>query len=436
MKNAHSSATTFYKQATGMLVALLLSLTGNAQATSLQSTYQTKDSLSLQNVSNKTTDSVYTYVDKMPEFPGGEKEVVNFLSKTMQYPEEAQKKSEHGKVIVQFVISKTGKVENAKVLRGVSPELDAEALRVIGLLPDWIPGEQNGQKVAVYRIIPILFQAISPEDAWEVSEKTLVVIDNVKMPANLSPTILNFTRFGSVVVLKPFPEKEKSKLISKYGKQAENGVILVTNNKNEIKYSLPDSTATTLRNTATDCKEEAVLPTFPGGEAKLLSYIADSIQYPFVAKRTNTQGKVFVRFSVDTSGKVGNAVVVKAADYFLNKEALRVIGSMPDWIPGSMCDKKLNFFVTVPVNFKLDEPKTVKKEWERNAKTIILLDGERLPASFQLEWLRYESLASYKVLQPSTKEITKELEHKYGRDAANGVILITTNRKDSTTSTK
>ena len=397
-----------------ILSAFLLSFTGNIHASSVK-VLDKQDTL---RTTGTTKDSVYTFVEKMPQFPGGEKEVIKFLSKTMQYPVEAQKKDEHGKVIVQFVISKTGKVEKAKVLRSVSPELDNEALRVVGLLPDWIPGEQNGEKVAVYRIIPILFQNVSPEEAWVANVKTVVVIDNVKMPANFNATILNFDKFESVSILKPFPEKEKSRLMSKYGKQAENGVLLITSNKTEIQYSLADS----LSNKT--CKEEITMPTFPGGEEKLLSYIADSIQYPFVAKRLKTQGKVFIRFMVDVAGNVSNATVQRSVDYFLNKEAVRVVNTLPDWTPGAQCDKKLNFIVTVPVDFKLDLPVTDKKEWTRNNKTIVLLDGERLPSTFQLEWLKYENLSSYQVLQPTTKEITKKLTSQYGRDAVNGVILI------------
>jgi len=417
MKNAQNPKRSVLYSTAIIVFALLISITGNIQALQVKSH-------DAQNKQNNTKDSVFTFAEKMPQFPGGEKEVVRFLSKTMVYPVEAQQKGEHGKVIVQFVISKTGKVENAKVLRGVSKDLDAEALRVIGLLPDWTPGEQDGEKVSVYRIIPILFQNVSPEDAWEVNEKTLVVIDNVKMKPNFNPSILNFNSFATVTVLKPFPEKEKSRLKSKYGKQAENGVILVTSNKTEIRYSLPDSTLNPTLTKDTTCHENISMPVFPGGEEKLLGYIADSIQYPFVAQRTKTQGKVYVRFMVDTNGKVSNVDLVRSVDYFLGKEAVRVINTLPDWTPAVRCDKKINILVTMPVTFKLDLPATEKKDWERNSKTIVLLDGERLPASFELEWLRYENLASYQVFQPTSKEVIKKLEHEYGRDAANGVIVI------------
>lgn len=425
MKNFLYSKCPFFKPAMAIIFALLFSYTGVAFASPLNNSIQTSDLKVNQDNQNITGDTVYHFVDKMPEFPGGEKEVVKFLNKTMVYPEKAMKKNEHGKVIVQFVVGKTGKVENAKVLKGVSKDLDEEALRVINLLPEWIPGELNGEKVAVYRIIPILFQNILPEDAWEINDKTLVVIDNVKMPANFNTNILNLDKIASVNILKPFPAKEKSRIISKYGRQAENGVILITSNKNEIIYSLPDSTLQPMNVKDSTCREEAVVPAFPGGETKLLQYIADSIQYPFVAKRLKTQGKVYVNFMVDSIGKVTDIKTVRSIDYFLGKEALRVVNTLPDWTPGMKCGKKINFYVTMPVTFKLDEPSTDKKEWVRNDKTIVLLDGERLPASFELEWLRYENLTSYQVLQPTSKEVTKKLVSQYGRDAANGVILIT-----------
>jgi len=424
MKNIQITKRLFFNPAKILIPVLALSFTVNAQATNLKKSQQNSDSLTAQTIQSNSKDTVYNFADKMPEFPGGEKEVVKFLNQTMRYPEAAQKKNEHGKVIVQFVITKTGKVENAKVLKGVSADLDGEAIRVIGLLPDWIPGEQNGQKVSVYRIIPILFQSESLESTWQANEKTVVVIDNVKMPDNFNPSILNFDKFASVNLLKPFPEKEKSKLISKYGKMAENGVILLTSSKSEIEYALPDSTINPIKKEITPCKENAVLPVYPGGDASLLKYIADSIQYPFVAKRTKTEGKVLVRFMVDISGKVSDATIARTADYFLSKEAIRVINTLPNWTPGSQCNAKLNFYVTVPVVFKLDQPATEKKEWIRNKKTIVLLDGERLPFSFNLDWVRYENLTSYQVLQPTSKEVIKKLKSQYGGDAANGVILI------------
>jgi len=393
-----------------LVLVLFITFTGSLSATQLR----------MNQIQQETTDSVYAIVDKMPEFQGGEKALVAFLNQTISYPAEALKKKEQGKVIVQFVIAKNGKIENAKVLRSVSPSLDNEALRVIGLLPDWTPGEQNGEKVAVYQILPVVFQIPSEESLWEVNEKTIIMIDGVKMPSKFNTNILNNSKLSSVMILKPFPKEEKSKLIAQYGRDAANGVVLISTNKEEIYYSLADTIDTAKNDT---CKEKTKIPEFPGGKTELIRYITDSIQYPFVAKQLKTEGKVIVRFKVDKTGKVNDAQVMKPVDYFLDKEALRVINTLPEWKPGTKCGQNISIFVTMPVTFKLDLPAD-QKEWERNDKTIVLLDGERLPASFDLSWLNYANLSSYKVLQPTTKEVSKNLVKEYGKDAVNGVILI------------
>ena len=396
-----------------LALSLILAFSGNTFASQFHPVQSVADTLTVQ-------DSVLTVVDKMPEYPGGEKALFGFMNETVNYPKDAIKKKEQGKVTVQFVVGRAGRVENAKVLKGVSPSLDNEALRVIGLLPDWNPGEVNGVKVPVYQIIPVVFKIPTEEEAWTVTEKTVVIIDGVTMPAGFDTRILSPAKLASASVLKPFPKEEKSRLMAKYGHQAENGVILITSKNDDPEYALADTIVGKL-----DCTEPAVMPQFPGGKTEMLRFLADSIQYPFVAKRLKTQGKVTVRFKVDTAGKVSDAQVVKRADYYLDREALRVVSSMPDWTPGAKCSEKLSIYVTMPVTFKLDVPAD-EKGWEKNDKTIVLLNGKRMPSGFDLKLLNFTSLASYKVLQPTTKEITKKLISQYGKDAANGVVLITT----------
>ena len=412
---------TYIKHVLILPLLLAFAILSNLQASQLKSIQINQDG------QTNINDSVYTYVEKMPEFPGGEKALVRFLSQTIIYPAEAQKKNEHGKVFIQFIVSKTGKVEKAKVIKSVSPDLDNEALRVIGLLPAWTPGVQNGEKVAVQRIIPILFQSAPPKDpnAWEPNEKTLILIDNVKMPSNFNLSILNPDKLASFTVLKPIPKEEKSKLMSKYGNQAADGVILIISKKKEIEYALADTTSNKQKSDSIGCKDATINPEFQGGEAKLMSYLADSIQYPFAAKQLKTQGKVFVRFLVDKTGKISHVEIIRRLDYFLDREALRVINSMPEWIPGSQCGQKTDTYVSLPVVFKLKSTTTTsEKGLEKNNKTVILLDGVRLPSTFNLEWLNYANLTSYQVLQPDTKEITKKLVSLYGNDAVHGVILI------------
>ena len=101
---------------------------------------------------------IFTVVEQMPEFPGGESALRDFIVREVKYPAEARKGNAQGKVFVSFVVNRNGKVENAKVVRGVHPALDAEAIRVVNLLSEWKPGKQHGKDVDVAYTIPIEFK--------------------------------------------------------------------------------------------------------------------------------------------------------------------------------------------------------------------------------------------------------------------------------------
>lgn len=105
----------------------------------------------------QSQEKIYDKVDQMPEFQGGHEELISFLVKSIQYPDEAKKKGTQGKVFVNFVVGKDGSITNAKILKAVDPLLDAEALRVINAMPKWIPGKDKGKEVAVQFTLPISF---------------------------------------------------------------------------------------------------------------------------------------------------------------------------------------------------------------------------------------------------------------------------------------
>lgn len=96
-----------------------------------------------------------------------------------------------------------------------------------------------------------------------------------------------------------------------------------------------------------------VMPEYPGGHVALMRYIAQNVEYPQVAQENGTQGKVVVQFVVDTDGSIINAHVLTSVDPYLDKEALRVIKSMPRWTPGKQKGKPVRVKYTVPVNFRL-----------------------------------------------------------------------------------
>ena len=115
-----------------------------------------KTKLSAQN--EKVKDGVYAVCEVMPEYPGGEDSLRSDLAKQIKYPEEASKKGIQGKVYISFVVNEKGKVEDAKIVRGVDPLLDKEALRVVSALDKtWTPGKEKGKPVKVAYTIPVKF---------------------------------------------------------------------------------------------------------------------------------------------------------------------------------------------------------------------------------------------------------------------------------------
>ena len=101
---------------------------------------------------------VYQIVDQMPKFPGGEQALMDYVSKNVVYPKEAQEKGISGRVFVGFIVEKDGSVSDVKVLRGIGGGCDEEAVRVISGLPKWKPGKQEGKPVRVSYQMPINFK--------------------------------------------------------------------------------------------------------------------------------------------------------------------------------------------------------------------------------------------------------------------------------------
>jgi len=103
-------------------------------------------------------EKVFTAVEQMPQFPGGDAELMKYLSSHINYPTMAMENNVQGRVIVQFVVTKSGSVGEVKVARGVDRDLDREAVRVVKSLPRFIPGKMNGQPVNVWYTLPVNFK--------------------------------------------------------------------------------------------------------------------------------------------------------------------------------------------------------------------------------------------------------------------------------------
>ena len=198
--------------------------------------YASKDSV-------KDREPVFNVVEQMPSFPGGMEALMQYLAKNMRYPVEAQKNKVQGRVVVGFIVSKDGDIKKAHILRGVDPELDAEAIRVIESMPRWMPGMQRGKAVAVSYTLPVMFRLTgdalglklveaSGSTAGELDKGVTFSYAEGKQPLCIVNgnevdwavmRALNPDRIKSITVL-----KDKAILEEKYGEKGQNGVLLIT----------------------------------------------------------------------------------------------------------------------------------------------------------------------------------------------------------------
>ncbi len=107
---------------------------------------------------SRTEGKVYEKVENMPEFPGGVQGLMQYISSNLKYPAAAQKAGVQGKVIVSMIVDKEGNITDPKIIKGITPLLDAEAIRIISDMPQWKPGTDKGEKVNVQYTIPLVFK--------------------------------------------------------------------------------------------------------------------------------------------------------------------------------------------------------------------------------------------------------------------------------------
>lgn len=238
---------------------------------------------------------IFEVVEHMPEFTGGGMPaLMEYLSKNIKYPEAAMKKGIQGRGIVQFVVEKDGSITNVKILRGVDPELDKEAVRVVSAMPKWKPGTQRGEAVRVRFTVPVMFRLT--ED---------------KIPVKYAP-IEN--KINELVVVGYAPE------------------------------------GTTVPEEGTIFEVVEQMPEYPGGMPAMMEFISKNIKYPAAAQQAKIQGRVTIQFIVNTEGNIINPRVLRSA------EAIRLTTIMPKWKPGMQRGQAVNVKYTVPIMFRLQEP--------------------------------------------------------------------------------
>lgn len=220
---------------------------------------------------------VYDMVEKQPEYPGGVAAMLRYLSANIKYPTSAKQKGVEGKVIVQFVVDRTGTIRDCKVLRSIDTDLDKEAIRVVRNMPKWTPGMQKGEKVSVKYTLPISFQLGKNKQKTSTAEHS-----------------------------------------------------------NEI-YEMVEE-----------------MPEFQGGRNAMMMYLGSHLKYPVEASKAGIEGKVICQFTVGKDGKISDISVVRPVNEYLDKEAIRVISSMPKWKPGKTKGENVAVKYTLPIYFSFD----------------------------------------------------------------------------------
>ncbi|WP_308768519.1 energy transducer TonB [uncultured Bacteroides sp.] len=130
----------------------------NKQIIELEKELQLRRSEEERRRTEEEKDCVFDVVENMPDFPGGQAALMQYLHANIKYPSIAQEEGIQGRVIVQFVVKADGSIANAVVARSVSPEIDKEALRLVNSMPKWEPGMQRGKAVNVNITVPIMFR--------------------------------------------------------------------------------------------------------------------------------------------------------------------------------------------------------------------------------------------------------------------------------------
>lgn len=182
---------------------------------------------------SKDDGRVFDVVEEQPRYPGGTNALMTYLRDNIKYPAEAAKAGIQGMVIVQFVVGKDGAVRDIKPVKSVSPELDAEAVRVVAAMPKWVPGYQRGEAVNVRYTLPVNFRmdGRSGSESQKAagsniafSDDVYYVVDGVHVSAAELKKI-SADKINSIEVFKG------ESAVEKFGEQAKNGAIVVSTKK-------------------------------------------------------------------------------------------------------------------------------------------------------------------------------------------------------------
>ena len=340
-----------------------------------------------------TLTPVFEVVERMPQFPGGVAAQVEYFKKNLRYPAEAKKAGTQGRVVVQFFVNKDGSISNVKVLRGVDPALDAEAIRLVNSMPKWKPGMQKGKAVTVKYTVPVLFSLDELDE--KVRQKNLTLIMKGTSAADYADVLilvdgrevtseilqaLNPERIQSISVL-----KEPSDIIAKYTTdKSKKSVMLVTLKKEEPKPLA--GTVFTIRVSDSAMKAQVVIDDKLVDEATFKSLSRDEIESITVLKdeaatslygEAGKNGVLYIRTKSAASAKDGE---LKVSGQVVDSQGEPVIGAcitIEGTTNGTVTDVDGKFTLTAPNDAMLKVGYVGMKEARMKASPILVVKLEQ-----------------------------------------------------------
>lgn len=218
--------------------------------------------------------------------------------------------------------------------------------------------------------IPALIKMATPEKKEEMIEVTTLSkleepeikqeeMKRVEPVAPPPPALKSTIKFTAPVIKKDSEVSEDNEIKSQDELTNAKGSISIADVKGNDEVNGKDIADLKVVVTQAEPEVEKVfdmveqMPTFPGGQAELMSYLGKNIKYPTIAQENGTQGRVIIQFVVERDGSITDVHVARGVDPYLDKEAVRVVKSMPKWIPGKQNGKAVRVKFTVPVMFRL-----------------------------------------------------------------------------------
>ena len=268
-----------------LLVALLLITTSSING-------QTNDTISNKEPQKEEINENGPFsgsCEQQPEYPGGSEALWDFLWENIRYPVEAMNDGIQGRVLTTFVVEKDGGISDIQIARGVHPSLDAEAIRVIGMMPNFKPALQTGKVVRVRFTLPVVFRL-----SYDVENMTL---------------------------------EEKEKAI-KLQLEAEN---------NDVEKG--DITVYQVRSDS------------PGRD--YFDYLSRNLKYPSIAQEKGISGVVSAVYDVNNKNEISNIKITESVDPLLDAELIRAIENMPGRIIFTITKGKAASEIEISVHFRL-----------------------------------------------------------------------------------